>query len=59
MKKMVPDAAVLFGAECVPSKLQCAERTREEEIELAWNRNCRLHTTSETETFTVQPSVPV
>lgn len=49
VKKMVPDTAVLFGAECVPSELQCAEGTREGEIELAWNRNCRLHTTSETD----------
>ena len=55
---MVPDTDVLFGAEGVLAKLQCAERTREGDTELAWRSNCRRHTTSEAETVPVQQPVP-
>lgn len=58
VRMSILQTAVLFGEECVLSKLQCTERTREREVKLVWHRNCRLHTTSDTENILVQQSVP-
>lgn len=46
-RKTTVKTAVLLGAECELPKLQGAEKTRGEEVELTGSRDCRVHTTSE------------